>query len=88
MDAHGIPELHTLIEDVKRQRDEVRVRLHLARAEAKDEWDRLEAKFEHVRGKLQVVGREAGKAAEDVGSALRLAVEELQRGYQRVRQLL
>jgi predicted nuclease with TOPRIM domain len=88
MDAPTIPELHTLIDDVKRQRDEVRVRLHLAKAEAKDEWDRLEAKFEHVRGKLQVVGREAGKAAEDVGSALRLAVEELQRGYQRVRQLL
>ncbi len=88
MDTPTIPELHTLIDDVKRQRDEVRVRLHLAKAEAKDEWDRLEAKFEHVRGKLQVVGREAGKAAEDVGSALRLAVEELQRGYQRVRQLL
>jgi hypothetical protein len=29
-------ELSTLIDDVKRQRDEIRVRLHLAKAEAKE----------------------------------------------------
>jgi hypothetical protein len=83
-----IPELSTLIDDVKRQRDEIRVRLHLAKAEAKEEWARLETKWEHVRGKMEVVGREAGKAAEDVGTALRLVVGELKHGYERVRQLL
>jgi archaellum component FlaC len=81
-------ELSVLMDDVKRQRDEIRVRLHLAKAEAKDEWERLEAKFERVRGKMGVVGKEAGKAAEDVGAAIRLAVEELKRGYERVRKIL
>ena len=81
-------ELDRLIDDVKRQRDEIRVRLHLAKAEAKEEWERLETKWEHVRGKMGVVGREAGKTAQEVGTALNLAVEELRRGYERVRKLL
>ncbi len=81
-------DLTTLVDNVKQQRDDLRVRLHLAKAEAKDEWERLEAKWEHVRGKMGVLGREAGKTAQDVGAALRLAVEELQRGYEQVRKLL
>ena len=83
-----IPDVSTLIDDLKQQRDEIRVRLHLAKAEAKEEWERLETKWEHVRGKMGVVGREAGKTAQDVGTALNLAVEELRRGYERVRKLL
>ena len=88
MEAPKIPDLSSLLDDVKRQRDEIRVQLHLAKAEAKDEWERLETQFEHVRGKLQVVGHEAGKAAEEVGAALRLAAEELLHGYERVRKIL
>ena len=83
-----IPDVNSLIDDLKKQRDEIRVRLHLAKAEAKEEWERLETKWEHVRGKMGVVGREAGKTAQEVGTALNLAVEELRRGYERVRKLL
>ena len=82
------PELSRLIDDIKRQRDEIRVQLHLAKLEAKEEWERLEIKWDHVRGKMDIVGREAGKAVEEVGAALHLAAEELQRGYERVRKLL
>ena len=82
------PELSQLIDDIKRQRDEIRVRLHLAKLEAKEEWERLEIKWDHVRGKMDLVGREAGKAAQEVGAALRLATEELRHGYERVRKLL
>ena len=81
-------ELSSLIEDVKRQRDELHVRLHLAKADAKDEWDRLERKWEHLRRKMEGVGHEAGKTAGDVGAALGLAVEELRHGYQRMRAIL
>lgn len=37
---------------------------------------------------MQVVGHEAGKAAEEVGAALRLAAEDLLHGYERVRKIL
>jgi hypothetical protein len=82
------PELHALMDDVQRQRDELRLQLHLAKAEAKQEWERLEVKWEQARGKMEVVGREAGKAAHEVGAALKLALDELRKGYERVRALL
>ncbi len=81
-------DLDAVVTDLKRVRDEVRVQMHLAKADAKDEYERLEHEWEHVRAKLGVLGEEAGKAAADVGSALRLAVDELRHGYERVRQLL
>jgi hypothetical protein len=86
--VHIDPELQKLVEDLKTQRDDLRVRVHLAKAEVKDEWERLEHRWEHVRGRMEVIGHEAGKTAKDVGAALRLAAEELRSGYQRVRTLL
>lgn len=81
-------DLDALVEDLKRARDEVRVQMHLAKADARDEFERLEHEWDHVRAKLGVIGGEAEKAAVEVGSALRLAVDELRHGYERVRALM
>ncbi|MCC6847010.1 MAG: hypothetical protein IT294_00815 [Deltaproteobacteria bacterium] len=81
-------DLDAIVEDLKRQRDEIRVRMHLAKADARDEFERLEREWDHVRGKLGVIGEEAGKAAVEVGAALKLAVDELRNGYRKVRALL
>lgn len=75
-------------EHLKQQRDELRVKLHLAKAEAKDEWARLEKQWEEMRPKLEAAKEEAGKTAESVGTALGLAVEELKKGYERLRNRL
>ena len=40
-------------EPLKQQRDELRVRLHLGKADAKDEWARLETQWEALRPKLE-----------------------------------
>ncbi|MEB2283779.1 MAG: hypothetical protein B6D46_16035 [Polyangiaceae bacterium UTPRO1] len=81
-------DLETIVQELRQQRDEIRVRLHLARADARDEFERLEKQWEHARAKLGVIGEEAGKAAGEVGAALRLALEELRQGYRKVRDLL
>jgi hypothetical protein len=81
-------ELRELFDKLATQRDELRVRMHLARAEVRDQWEQLEKQWEHARARLEVIGREAGDAAGDVGSALRLVAEELRKGYERVRKLL
>jgi hypothetical protein len=83
-----IKDVHGIVEDLKEQRDRLRVRVHLAKAEVKDEWEALEKRWEHVRGKLALVGDEAGAAAHEVGAALQLAAEEIQRGYERITRLL
>jgi hypothetical protein len=37
--------LENLVHVLKQQRDELRVRMHLAKAEVRDEWDKLERRF-------------------------------------------
>jgi ClpP class serine protease len=81
-------DLHGLVDELRTQRDQLRVRLHLAKAEVKDEWARLEHKWAHVQANMDAIEREAGKAAEGVATALRLAAEELRTGYRRIRQRL
>ena len=75
-------------EQLKQERDTLRVKLHLLKADAKDEWTRLEAQWEEIRPKLEAAREEAGKTAESVGTALSLAAEELKKGYERLRKRL
>ena len=77
-----------LKQELERLRDELAVRMHLAKAEARDQWEELEKKWEHFRARLEVVGRAAEESAEDVGDALELLGSELKRGYARIRKLL
>ena len=81
-------ELDRLVGELKTQRDELRVRMHLAKNEAKDEWEKLEKKWEHLRGRLDVVGAEAKDAGKDVLAATRLVLKEIKEGYARVRALI
>lgn len=75
-------------EQLKQQRDELRVKLHLAKADAKDEWAKLEKQWEAMKPKLEAGREEAGKTAESVGAALSLAMEELKNGYERLKKRL
>ena len=80
--------LDEVIQDLKQVRDELEVQLHLASANARDEWAELEKKWEHLRARADVVGDAAEQAAENVGDALSLAADELRKGYQRIKNLL
>ena len=77
-------DLQRLVDELKAQRDELRVKLHLAKAEARDEFEKLEKRWEHARGRLAVIGKEAGEASKDVGEAARLVLDEIIAGYQRI----
>lgn len=76
------------LEQLKQQRDELQVQLHLAKADAKDEWARLESQWEEVKPKLEAAREEVNKTAESVGTALGMAIEELKKGYERLRSRL
>jgi hypothetical protein len=77
-----------LVGELKQIRDELRVRVHLAKADAKDEWAQLEKKWEHVRARAERVGDVAEDAAEEVGDAISKLGNELKKGYERVRNML
>lgn len=76
-----------LIDSLERMRDQIKVKIHLAAADARDEWEELERKLGQLRGKASTIGKVAGEAAEDVGEAVDLLGEELKRGYERLRKL-
>jgi hypothetical protein len=77
-----------LIEDLKQARDELGLKMHLAAADARDEWEQLEKKWEHLNARAKRVGEVAGDAAEDVGEALEIVAGELKKGYERIREML
>jgi len=81
-------QLNKLVEDLKRQRDELKVKLHLAKADAKDEWIKLEMKYEEVKAKIGSFKKEAGKSAETVSATLGLAADEIKKEYERLRKMM
>ena len=66
-------------------RDELRVRIHLAKADAKDEWHKLEERFTRVSGELLRTAQNAKGPAEQMGSAARSMLDELRKSYDRLR---
>ena len=77
--------LDELFDELRTARDELHLKMHLAAADARDEWQVLEKKWDHFRARAEKVGEATGEAAEEVGEALELVGEELRKGYQRIR---
>lgn len=80
--------LDQVVEELKQMRDELEVQIHLASADARDEFEELGKKWEQLRARADVVGKATGEAASDVGDALSLVAEEIKRGFQRIKGLL
>lgn len=72
-----------LVDDLKQTRDELRVKMHLASMEAKEQWDALEAKWEKFAARARLED-----TAGEVGDAMRALGEELRMGYERIRAAL
>jgi SMC interacting uncharacterized protein involved in chromosome segregation len=78
-------ETRKTLEALEQQRDELRVQVHLAKAEAKTEWEKMEKKLSELRAQSDKVAKATGESAKDIGAAIRLLGEEIKRGYERIR---
>ena len=74
--------------DLRAARDDLRVRVHLAKLEADDVWKDLEKQWQHVEGRLGVLSDASQEVADDVGKALKGVFGELRDGYEKIRKLL
>ncbi len=81
-------EMSALLAKLRTERDELRLRMHLARAEVRDEWEKVERKWAHIEQKAPDVATSAGAATRDVAAAAKLLGEEIRHGYQRIREAL
>ena len=76
------------LEALRRTRDELRVKIHLGAADARDLWERLESRYHELEGKARLVAREAEEPLHEVGEAARQLVREIREGYRRLRDAL
>ncbi len=72
-----------LIDDLKQQRDELRVQINLASKEARDEWEELEVKMHAFSAEAKLA-----KTGSGISAALGLLGNELKQGYKGVREAL
>ena len=80
--------IEVLKNDLRQTRDELRVQMHLAKADARDEWDRLETKWDEFQEKLDKVEDAAEDSAKDIGKVLAALGDEIKSGYKRIREAL
>jgi len=77
-----------LVKSLKTERDELRVQMHLLKAEAKDEWEEVEGHWVQLEGKLKKVGEGASESGEEIAAAGKQLAEEIGNAYQRIRKSL
>lgn len=77
-----------MISALKQQRDELAVKMHLAGAEAKEEWGRLENKLNQLVHRFDPLKQAAGETSDDVWQSLKLVGDEIRQGYERIRKAL
>ena len=80
-------ELKRLEDSLQQQRDELRVRLHLAKADAKDEWESIEQKWSAAQIKFEQARHAADESMGEIETAARLLGDEIRKGYERIRKL-
>lgn len=81
-------EFQKLLDALHQQADELRVKMHLAKADARDEWEKLEKQWEELQGKAGVIRETAEEASADIASALKSLAHEVEKGFERIRRLL
>ena len=74
--------------ELERERDELKLKIHLGKADSRDELDKLDQKLASFRLRAQAAGSEAKDAMGDIGEAAKSLVAELKAGFERVRQTL
>ena len=73
-------DLHDLNRDLKKLRDELELKMHLASMEARQEWKELDEKWQRFSSRARLED-----SAESVGDAVELLGEELKKGYKRLK---
>lgn len=76
------------LDELRRLRDELRVRVHLGQREAKDLWEAQEKRFSEAEARARALARRMGEPMDNIGEALKLLLEEIHEGYRRLREML
>ena len=79
--------LKELKADIEQLRDEIKLKAHLGKADAKEELEKLEKKWEGFLSHYKPLADELENTAVNAGAALSIAADELKAGYKRLKKL-
>jgi hypothetical protein len=80
--------LGEMIESLKQQRDELALQMHLGKAEAKEEWERVQERLDKLSDDFEPVKDAMGESAEGLLTSLSLVAEEIKESFRRIRKAL
>jgi outer membrane murein-binding lipoprotein Lpp len=86
--SESAQKLKALMERLETERDELKLKVGLAKLEAREEWEELEGKIDALRGRMKVLGSEARDATDDVAAAAGVLAEEVREGLARLRRMM
>lgn len=81
-------DLQDMMESLKKQRDEIALKVHLAGLEAKDEWEKAEKNWDKFSAKAGEIYDDAVETTEEMVDGAKVIGEELAQAYQRIKQRL
>jgi hypothetical protein len=73
---------------LREMRDELKLQLHLGKADAKDAFEGVEKRWQHLEGKLKLLRAESKDDLAQIGEAAKLLTEEIREGYRHLKKLL
>ena len=85
-DAKG--RLKSVLTQLETESAELKLKLGLAKLEARQEWESLEGKMDTLRGRMKVIGEEAKEASSDVAAAVDVLAGEIKEGFSKIRKLI
>lgn len=77
-----------LIEGLKQERDELKVKVHLGKMELQEEWQELEDKLDALNHRFEPLKHAVEETADDVWESLKRVGGEIGEGFQRIRKSL
>ena len=78
-------EADTQFSNLKRLRDELKLQAHLFKAEARDEWERIEKDFVQVEQRFGQLKETAKESAKEIEGATERLLDSVKTGYEKLK---
>lgn len=76
--------LEKIISGLKQQRDEIALKIHLGKEDAKDEWDKVQGKFTKLADDFEPVRDAVEESASGLFASLKLVAGEVKESFDRI----
>ena len=77
-------QLDEMARKLQHEAEELRVKVHLAKMEASDEWEELEKKLAKFNAKAKELGGVTAESSKDIAAAAKLLGEEIRDGFKKI----